>query len=192
MNLMNSIFIAMVLCLFLLAGCTKSEEQKFSPSLPKAQLAGKAEEVNTPYYPGLIEEYKTVLAEDPNNFAMLVALGNAYYDSSDWRNAIASYERALQIDPANADVRTDMGTSYRNLGQPDRALAEYRIVLEHDPDHLDARYNMGVVYAYDKKNYHAAIQMWEVLLKLAPNNPQAELLKSSIAGLKNGPLKAEK
>jgi len=192
MIVMSNIFLTTGLCLLLLSGCTNSEEKKISPFQPKTQRAGTQEETGVPYYQGLIEEYRADIAEDPNNLAMLVALGNAYYDSGDWRNAISAYERALKIDPDNRDVRTDMGTSYRNLGLPDRALAEYRYVLKHEPGHLNARFNMGVVFAYDKKNYPAAIQTWEEILKMAPNNPQAEFLKSNIAELKKGHPKAEK
>jgi len=78
-------------------------------------------------------------------------------------------------------VRTDMGTAYRNIGMPDRALAEYRAALEHEPSHLNARYNMGIIYAHHKKDYKAAIQIWEELLRIAPNFPQAADVRAGIA-----------
>ncbi len=184
LTVMNTIFVTMILCFFLLSGCTKTQEKKYHSALPRSQHAGDTEQAKIPNYAGLIEEYRAILAEDPHNLATLIALGNAYYDSGDWRNAITSYEPALQIDPRNADVRTDMGTSYRNLGYYDRALFEYRVALEYDPSHVYARFNMGVVYANDKKNYQAAIHVWDEILKLSPNYPQAELLRSKIAELK--------
>jgi len=141
-------------------------------------------ESQTPYYSGLIEEYRTILAEDPNNLAAITALGNAYFNNGQWSEAITMYERALLINPKDADVRTDLGTAYRNTGMTDRALAEYRTALEHDPGHLTARYNTGVVYASNKKNYKEAIRIWEELLKIAPNYPEAEQMKSMIMTLK--------
>ena len=51
-----------------------------------------------------------------------------------------------------------MGTAYRNIGLPDQALVQYRTALKYEPGHLNARYNMGMVYAFDLRNYHAAIQ----------------------------------
>ncbi len=182
---MNTIFVTAVLCFFFLSGCTKSQEKRIASALPPPQSA-EAEQAKVPDYAGLIAEHQSVLAKDPQNLAVLVALGNAYYDNGAWRNAIIAYERALQIEPRNADIRTDMGTSYRNLGQYDRALMEYRLALEYDPSHLNARYNMGVVYANDKKDALAAIHVWQEILKLAPNYPQAELLRSNIAKLKKG------
>jgi tetratricopeptide (TPR) repeat protein len=184
-TVMNVIYVTTVLCFILLSGCTKSREEKIASALPPLQSV-YAEQAKIPDYAGLIAEYQSRLAEDPENFAVLVALGNAYYDCGTWRKAIIAYERALQLEPRNADIRTDMGTSYRNLGQYERALMEYRIALENDPSHLNARYNMGVVYANDKKNAQAAVHEWQEILKLAPNYPQAEFLRLNIAKLKKG------
>lgn len=188
--MMRNLLAVAVLLLALPVACGKHEDRKPAPSSRAPQGASKPEDARTPYYPGLIEEYRTVLAEDPDNLVALIGSGNAYYDSGQWKMAIAMYERALAIDPRNADVRTDMGTAYRNLGMIDRALAEYRLALQHEPGHLNARYNMGIVYANDKKDYAAAIQVWEEILKMAPNFPHAAQIRSMIAALKTKKAKA--
>ncbi len=182
---MNNLFIITVLCLPLLAACVRSEQKKSPAAFHETEQTNNTlEEAQAPYYQGLIEEYRTILARDSNNFAALVALGNAYLGSGNWKKAITMYEHALLIDPQNADVRADMGTAYRNLGLSDRALAEYRLALKHEPGHLDARYNMGIVYAYDKKDYLAAIRIWQDILKAAPNYSHAEEIRATIATLK--------
>jgi tetratricopeptide (TPR) repeat protein len=183
---MKNVIILMILVLPLLPGCRRAEEKK-PFSIPAAiEHSQKLDSVQGPDYNGLIEEYRSILAEDPDNFAALVGMGNAYFDSSQWKKAITMYEHALMLFPRNADVRTDMGTAYRNLGLADRALAEYRIALEHEPGHLNARYNIGIVLAHDKKNYQAAIHIWEELLQLAPNSPYADHIRANIAALKEG------
>jgi tetratricopeptide (TPR) repeat protein len=179
-----------LLVLALPIGCGKPQDKKFPPAPHAQQGAKKPGEARTPYYYGLIEEYQTVLAEDPNNIAALIGSGNAYYDSGEWKKAIEMYERSLSIDPRNADVRTDMGTAYRSLGMPDRALAEYRLALQYEPGHVNALYNLGVVYANDKKDYAAAIRVWEDILKIAPNYPQADYIRTMIAALKAKKTKA--
>jgi tetratricopeptide (TPR) repeat protein len=178
---MKKAFIMTALCLLLLlCGCRKTGTRK-TPDVPVAtEPATQHGELQSPYYSGLIEEYRTILVEDPNNLAAITALGNAYFDNGQWKEAITTYERALLISPGDADVRTDLGTAYRNTGMTDRALAEYRTALKYDPGHLNARYNTGVVYATNKKNYKEAIRIWEDLLKIAPNYPQAEQMKSMI------------
>ncbi len=181
---MNNIFIIAVLCLPLLVACVRSEQKKSPAVFHETEQTNTLEEAQAPYYQGLIEEYQTILARDSNNFAALVALGNAYFDSGNWKKAITMYEHALLIDPREADVRTDMGTAYRNLGLSERALAEYRLALKYEPGHLEARYNMGIVYAYDKKDYRAAIRIWQDMLKAAPNSSHAEEIRATIATLK--------
>ncbi len=161
-------------------GCSKADEKKPGNASGPQNGGEKSEGFQAPYYYGLIHEYKTILAEDPHNLAAIIALGNAYYDSGHWKEAAMLYERALVLDPRNADVRTDMGTAFRNMGMPDRALDEYRMALAHEPAHQNARYNMGIVYAYDKKDYATAVRVWEDLLRMFPNNPHADYMRSSI------------
>jgi tetratricopeptide (TPR) repeat protein len=182
--MMKKVFLMFILLLPLLASCQRTEEKRQSAVPAAIDHSNKLENAQGPDYDGLIEEYRRILAEDPKNFSALVAMGNAYFDSGQWEHAITMYEHALRLYPRNADVRTDMGTSYRNLNMPDRAIAEYRLALENDPSHLNARYNMGVVLAYDKKNYRAAIRIWDELLKQAPNFPNADAIRSSIASLR--------
>ncbi len=183
---MKRIVTTAFLVLLLAAGCNQQGGVREGNAQAATPQEMQAPETRGPYYAGLIEEYRTTLARDPRNLAALIALGNAYFDSGQWRDAVTIYEHALVVDPTNADVRTDLGTAYRNLGMPDRALAQYEHVLQMDPDHLNARYNMGIVYAYDKRNARAAIRAWEQFLKLAPNHPQAERIRADIAALRRG------
>lgn len=172
----NSIIVALV-CL---AGCDKTDAQKTTQNPVAANTAEKPGEARTPNYHGLIQEYQAVLSADPHNLAAIIALGNAYFESGEWKQANMMYAYALLIDPKNADVRTDMGTAYRHRGMTAQALAEYKTALEHDPEHLDARYNMGLLYANGKER-QAAIRVWEELLERAPNYPHAAKIKSDIS-----------
>ena len=182
---MKKAFIMTALCLLLLAcGCRKTGTRK-TPDVPVAtEPATQHEELQPPYYSGLIEEYRTILAEDPNNLSAITAPGNAYFDNGQWKEKITMYEHALLINQKNADVRTDLGTACRNIAMADRALAEYRAALEHEPGHLHARYSTGAVYGSNKKNYRGAIREWEDLLKIAPNYPQAEQMRSMMMTVK--------
>ncbi|OGW26321.1 MAG: hypothetical protein A2X56_07055 [Nitrospirae bacterium GWC2_57_13] len=167
-----------VLLPFLLFGCSRNDTN--TKASADAEGSGAATEAKAPYYPGLIQEYESLLVQDPKNLAAIIALGNAYYDSGQWEQAVGVYERALALDPRNADVRSDRGTAYRNMGLPDKAIAEYRATLKYEPGHQGARYHLGVVYAYDKKDYAEAIHVWEDLLRIAPNHPQSESMRSCI------------
>jgi len=164
-----------------MAGGCKNAEKETGRAEP-GPVTG--EKTRTPYYYGLIEEYRGILAGDPHNLAANIALGNAYFEAGQWKLAIQFYEQALHFDPSNADVITDMGTCYRNLGMPDRAIAEYVRALKIEPTHQNALFNLGVVYGYDRKDYATAIRYWERLLHVSPKHPRAEYLQANIAQFK--------
>jgi len=165
-----------LLALTITGGC---KEQGKDANAPVSKAA--ADKNKSPNYYGLIEEYQGILAGDPHNLAAIIALGNAYFDAGEWKQAIRHYEQALELDPANANVITDMGTCYRNMGMPDRAIAEYERALKSEPAHQNALFNLGVVYGYDRKDYAAAIRYWEQLLHVSPKHPQADYLQATMA-----------
>jgi tetratricopeptide (TPR) repeat protein len=175
---MQATIVTIIILIFALGtGCDRPREP-VRPTVVPAHHA--AAEVATPYYFGLIKEYKTILAEDPNNLASLIGLAHAYAGSNQWDKAITLYEHALRVDQHNADLHADLGIACRSAGQVDRALSEFHEAVKYDPLHQGARYHMGIVYAYDKKNYPAAITVWDELLHISPHHAEAEYMKHCI------------
>lgn len=166
------------------AGACSSDER----AAPAGRMPGGRpgpDRPQSPYYYGIIEEHRNVLAEDPHNLAAVIGLANALYDAGQWRQAIQYYERALRLDPHLTDVITDMGTCYRNLGMIDKAIALYQQTLALEPVHQNALFNLGVVYGFDKKDYAQAIKFWDQLLHVAPKHPKADYLQANIAQFRN-------
>ena len=180
------IFLSLVLAAALLSGCSGGKSGSDASSGAPDSEEAKQE----PHYHGLMEEYRSVLAEDPHNLAAIIALGNALYDAGQWREAIHYYEQALRLSPHNADVITDMGTCYRNLALPDMAIREYKKALQIDASHQNALYNLGLVYGHDKHDYLRSIAAWERLLEVAPKHPEHETLRASIKTYKQAVKKA--
>ncbi len=171
---------AVVLGLLVVGGCTREDGAPIKKQSAESPDAAAAPESPLPYYRGLIEEYRSILAEDPHNLAAIIALGNALYDAGQWKGAIHYYERALQIDPHAVDVMTDMGTCYRNLGLPDKAIDIYLRANAIEPSHQNTLFNLGIVYGEDKKDYLRAIAYWKQLIDIAPKHPQADNIKATI------------
>jgi tetratricopeptide (TPR) repeat protein len=183
------ILAGVILALTTMGGCRKQEKDTAAgPGHQASERLPITEKNKKPDFNGLIEEYKSILAGDPNNFAATIALGNAYFDAGEWKQAIENYEQALLLDPSNTDVITDvitdMGTCYRNLGMPGRAIAEYERALKIEPTHQNALFNLGIVYGYDRKDYATAIRYWEKLLHISPKHPRADYLLATIAQFK--------
>jgi len=124
------------------------------------------------------------LQQNPADEAAMVALGNAYYDSDRWEEAVPWYEKALQATPENTDVRTDLGTAYFYSGDLAKAKEQWSKVLEQDPDKVQAHYNMGLLYLHQSPaDTESAAREWETVIKLAPGTEEAESAQERLTSL---------
>ncbi|MDH4100551.1 MAG: tetratricopeptide repeat protein [Nitrospirota bacterium] len=166
------------------SGCGKKEEN--TPPPPSTQPG-----VAAPSLMGTEQRYQDILKADPNNYDALTGLGNLYYDTGRWTEAIEPYSKAVAINPKNANVIVDMGTCYYKSGQADKAVDAFKKAIEADPMHENARLNLGVVLASAKNDREGAIKAWEDLLRMRPNFTNADAVKAEIAKLR-AQLEAEK
>lgn len=108
----------------------------------------------------------------PNDPDLLAHIGNLYYDSQAYPQAIEYYQKSLKVRPNDADVRTDMGTAMWYSGDADGALKEFSTSLSYSPTHNPTLFNRGVVLFQGKNDPKAAIATWQQLLKVNPNYPE--------------------
>lgn len=120
------------------------------------------------------------LQSDPNNPQLLAQIGNIYYDTQNFSDAIGYYGKSLALreDP---NVRTDMGTAYFYAGDADHALAEFGRVLKSNPGFDNALFNTGMVKFQAKMDVNGAVAAWQEMLKLNPNHPRRAELEKLIA-----------
>ena len=131
-----------------------------------------------------VEPQLQQLKSNPNDPALLAQVGNVYYDTQLYKDAVGYYEKALAGDPKNVGVRTDMGTAYFYLGDADRAIAEFKTALSQDPKHGQTLYNLGMVQWQGKGDINAAVNAWENLLKNVPDYPDRSKVEGLIAKAK--------
>jgi cytochrome c-type biogenesis protein CcmH/NrfG len=124
------------------------------------------------------------LKADPNNAALLAQVGNVYYDTQSFKDAIDYYQRALKVKPDDPNVRTDLGTAYYYLGEPDKAIEEFNSALKYDPKHAQTYFNIGMVKWQGKADANGAVAAWEQLLKIAPDYPEKDKVQNYIAQAK--------
>jgi cytochrome c-type biogenesis protein CcmH/NrfG len=120
------------------------------------------------------------LKSNPNDFDTLSKLGNLYYDSQAYPQAIEYYEKSLAVQPKNPDVRTDLGTSYWYTGDADKAIANFEKALAVRPNHPGTLFNLGIVKWQGKNDPKGAVVVWEKLLATNPDYPQKEEVQSLI------------
>ncbi len=126
------------------------------------------------------EPFLTQLKNNPNDAETIVKLGNLYYDSQAYPQAIEYYEKVLTIQPNNADVRTDLGTAYWYTGDADKAIASFEKALAIRPNHPGTLFNLGIVKWQGKKDPKGAVIAWEKLLETNPDYPQKDQVQMLI------------
>lgn len=129
-----------------------------------------------------VKELEAAVQRSPNDYDLLVKLGNAFYDAEDAKNAVDAYERALKIKTGDPNVLTDLGVSYRNLGDPDKALANFDRALAADPKHAPALFNAAIVWGMDKSDV-AKAKGYLKRLKEGATGPDAERLAQAADAL---------
>ena len=133
------------------------------------------------------EQAKPLLAQlgnEPGNPELLAKIGNIYYDTQQFQEAINYYDRSLKVDPKSADVRTDRATAYFYLGDTDRAITELESVVKTDPKHAQTMFNLGMIKWQAKGDAKGAVQSWEQLLKAVPDYPDRGKVEQLIARAK--------
>jgi tetratricopeptide (TPR) repeat protein len=124
------------------------------------------------------------LKSDPNNPALLISIGNLYYDAQQYPIAVDYYGRALSTKPTDADVRTDMATAYWYLGNADMAITEFNKALTYAPNNPNTLFNRGLVKWQGKKDGAGAVADWEKLLAANPNYEGKDKVKQMISEAK--------
>jgi cytochrome c-type biogenesis protein CcmH/NrfG len=121
------------------------------------------------------------LKQNPNDPDVLYKIGNIYYDTRQFPDAVKYYEQSLKVKPDAADVRTDMATAYYFMGDADRAITQFEEVLKQNPKHANALFNEGMVKWEGKGDISGAIVSWKKLLASNPDYPKREQVQNLIA-----------
>lgn len=134
-----------------------------------------------------LNELKSIVAREPGNRQAWVALGNEYFDSNQFMNAIEAYDKALELEPNDANVMTDQGVMFRRLGWFDRAITNFTKANEIDPSHSTSIFNLGIVYRYDVQDFAKAKEAWTRFLEINPNGPGSDRVRQELEFLQTHP-----
>lgn len=143
------------------------------------------------YRYGAVREDKSVIQKaipvlerakslNPDDFDVLVGLGNANFDVGYFGKENLSLERArkyysdaLKKRPGDVEVRTDIGLSYFLMTPPDHsnAIAEFQKALSIDPKHEKS---MGFLIQSLEASGKDASKYREALRAINPQNPNLQ------------------
>ncbi|NDV23157.1 tetratricopeptide repeat protein [Desulfovibrio sp. JC022] len=132
-----------------------------------------------------IVETKKLLESQPDSVNLWTKLGNMYFDTDQYANAIEAYKKSLALKPDNAHVLTDLGVMYRRSGNPQKAVETFDRAILASPKHETARFNKGIVLYYDLEDKAGAIQAWNGLVQMNPGAraPSGKPIKDMIRDL---------
>jgi tetratricopeptide (TPR) repeat protein len=100
------------------------------------------------------------------------ALGDAYRESGELREAIEAYRKALDRCPDFHDIRVRLGIALRDGGYPDRAIREFLRVRRAHPLLLEAGVQLGLTY-FTLGRTREAIEEWQAVLERDPSRDDA-------------------
>ncbi len=102
------------------------------------------------------------------------ALGDAYREVGELREAMEAYRKALDRCPTFHDIRLRLAVVMRELGLPQQALVELERVRRANPAWPDAQVQIGLVL-YTLGRSEEAVQEWRAVLARAPEHGDAAM-----------------
>jgi tetratricopeptide (TPR) repeat protein len=157
------------------------EQARNEPSNVEAQMkaADLFKQINR--HEGALEFYERAYKAKPNDFKLLVALGDANFDLRRYEEAEKWYQLALKQNPNDATVRMDLGLSFylRSPRDLDKTIAAYRDALKVDPRHEKTLQNLTQALI-DKGDKTSAGETLKRLEGVNPGNPSISQFRAQL------------
>ena len=181
----NLLFLGVALIVGLLVGIIVGNKGGNTPSAPSSSSPPVAAPVAN--YDQNIKMLQGVVAQEPGNRAAWVQLGNNYFDSNQFMQAVEAYDKALELDGNDPNVLTDQGVMFRKLGWYDRAVQNFEKAYQINSFHTQSLYNLGIVYRYDLNDFPNAVKAWEKFLEMTPPGQAADQIRAEVNFMKSHP-----
>jgi len=104
-------------------------------------------------YPEIEERYKQVILADPNNTAILLKLGDWYYEQGRLEEAVETYEKLMALHPDDPALHIKVAHYFRNREMREEAEDVFSQAIERFPRN-------SMVYA-ETANYYNWVHRWE-------------------------------
>jgi tetratricopeptide (TPR) repeat protein len=102
------------------------------------------------------------------------ALGDAYREVGDLREAVEAYRKALDRCPGFHDIRHKLGVALREAGLPNHAIGEFKRILRANSAYLESAVQLGLTY-YTLGRTPQALAEWESVLQQDPSRDDARM-----------------
>ena len=113
---------------------------------------------------------------------MQAAVGDAYAEVGERREAIEAYRKALDRCPDFHDIRHRLGVTLREAGLPAQASSEFKRVLRANPGLHDSRVQLGLTY-YALGRAREALAEWQVVEREEPQRADISMYLKLVSNL---------
>ena len=111
------------------------------------------------------------LGVDIDNPQSLALLGDKYFETGRYIQAIEIYKKVLKLSPNDVDTYNDLGLAYHYTGNPELAVDTLKNGTEVMPSHQRIWLSLGYVLMSSGKNQEAR----QALEKAAELNPETDV-----------------
>jgi cytochrome c-type biogenesis protein CcmH/NrfG len=121
---------------------------------------------------------------NPNDADSLMALGDQYYQTGDFKTAGDWFAKVTAVEPTAVRGYLALGASAFNLGDSSTALTAWTKVLTIDETNVEAHYDLGFLYLNQQPPDMAGVQReWTRVVQLDPNSDIATTVKAHLDAL---------
>src|SRR5450759_4253573 len=114
----------------------------------------------------------------------LMALGDEYYKTGDYKTAGDWYAKVTAIEPTNVRGFLALGATAFNLGDATTAETAWKQVVTLDEKNVEAHYDLGFLYLNRQPADMAGVQReWSRVVALAPDSDIAKTVKAHLDAL---------
>ena len=96
------------------------------------------------------------------------ALGTAYEQRKDYKDAIEAFRKAVMLDRDNLDAIRGLAENLMNDGQYDAALEQYKVIVDSNPEDAQTYVRMSEIYRHEGK-YDDALESLKKADALVPD-----------------------
>ena len=114
----------------------------------------------------------TAIENNPDDIELRIDIGNVYYESHMYDQAMESYLVAVDMDSMHAGAHLNLGSLYADLGRFDKAIAELNVAHDLDPESAMILSNLGSAY-YAAQKFNEAVDSFRRALEIDPTSVEA-------------------
>ena len=107
--------------------------------------------------------------EQPDDVAVLLELGDAYFLGQRYQQAARTFRAALLIDPGNPTATVRLAMVWQAEGQTQRATTSLSAVLAKDPGQQEAHYSMAIIL-FSQNDIAGAKSQWGTAARIDPKS----------------------